>query len=165
MLKKLVCLLLVCAIAAGIAGCDAISRKFTRKKEIKKEPYMFYTPALTEQQYPNADLYKRHYVYWKTLVEDLITHLGENSKRDRQTFDDAIGNLRFMARYITGDDNIKILNKRINELENIAGRGARIDGNDPQIGVIRSGLESHMRAVDKKFMPHKMEKYFKPNEK
>ena len=97
--SKIIGIILVTVFAVNTVGCDAVMKKFTRKKKAKQVRPMFYKEAEGEPERPPVELYSMHYVYWKTWMDDLIANAGKNTKRDKRAAAEAIGNLMDMKKY------------------------------------------------------------------
>src|SRR3989338_5931918 len=100
MLKKFIAIILALVFITNLAGCEAVQRKFMRKKKAKPVRPMFYVEDEETPKRPPVELYMVHYVYWKTWMDDLIANAGKNLKRDKRAVAEAIGNLADMKKYL-----------------------------------------------------------------
>ncbi|MFA5142728.1 MAG: hypothetical protein WC522_00995 [Candidatus Omnitrophota bacterium] len=104
--------LLAVVLVLSLTGCDAVQRKFTRKKKVVKAPRIYQIKKYPVR--PPAELYKKHYSYWQSWQAELIQVFGQNSKKDKRCVEEAIGQLKDMR-------NILIPSKA-EELERHIGR-------------------------------------------
>jgi hypothetical protein len=101
-LRRLIGIVLVITFMVTVCGCAALKKKFTRKKKPQK-PTVYYDLEKYAKE-PNAVLYKRHYVYWKTWQEELINKLSENNyKKNARCTQGIISNLNDMKRYLSAE--------------------------------------------------------------
>ena len=93
-MKRWVIFLTLIFFAASLGGCDAVQRKFTRKKKEVKMPRFYQLKKYPKK--PSPELYKQHYTYWRSWQEELIQFLGQNHKKDARAVEEAVGHLRDM---------------------------------------------------------------------
>jgi hypothetical protein len=82
-------------LAANLTGCEALQRKFTRKKkDTVKMPRFYQIKKYTKK--PSPELYKQHFAYWESWQSELIQYLGQNHKKDVRAMEEAVGHLKDM---------------------------------------------------------------------
>jgi len=91
-------------LVAGLTGCDAFVRKFTRKT---KEQEKLNEPVLVPQEYPSlfkssAEAYRQYSFYWKSWQDELLNSIDghSSSKKKASCIDEGIKNLIFMKSYL-----------------------------------------------------------------
>ncbi|MFC1593217.1 hypothetical protein ACFL4C_04310 [Candidatus Omnitrophota bacterium] len=91
--------LVVCgSLIAALSGCEAFSRKFTRKS---KKPKVREEIVLVPEDYSSSDIpveqrYREYFVFWKSWQEELIVNLEDTSssyKKRKSCIHEAIKNL------------------------------------------------------------------------
>jgi hypothetical protein len=114
-MKKLSVFIMIFFIAAGLAGCDSLQRKFTRKKKyVKPIPRLYQLKKYDVK--PSAALYSKHYAYWQSWMSELIQELGDNHKKDIRCIDEALSQLSDM-RNILVQEKAEELYKHIRRIE------------------------------------------------
>jgi hypothetical protein len=161
MLRKLIGTILAIALITNLCGCAALKRKFTRKKKHVK-PAVYYDLEKYAKE-PNAILYKRHYVYWKTWQEELINKLSEkNFKKNISCAQGIISNLEDMKRYLVTEkaenlqpyiDEMRALQKELSGKYIGMGRQTRL----------RNLLEKRYRRIKREFSYTKVKDYIVPD--
>ena len=95
--RKIILLLSVMILALNLTGCEAFTRKFTRKsKKDKAQEVMVLVPE--EYKGPNMsreELYRQYFLFWKSWHDELIQSLtdGANRKKPLDCVDEALKNL------------------------------------------------------------------------
>ena len=97
-MKRIFSFFLILSIAVSLTGCDAVQRKFTRKRKEVKTPHFYQLKKYARK--PSPFLYKQHFAYWASWQEELIQVIGENHKKDKQCVEEALGNLLDMQRIL-----------------------------------------------------------------
>ncbi|MBU4346150.1 MAG: hypothetical protein KKH29_02345 [Candidatus Omnitrophica bacterium] len=138
---KLKTLLLVTSylLLVTTLGCDAFVRKFTRKpkkenlslEEMVFEPKEYERPQMTKEE-----LYRHHFLYWKSWQDELIQVLSYNAVHKKQIdcVNEAIGNLE-QLRSLLNEERQKDLDIYLNQLKGLKGLikkdiyGSNIAGN------------------------------------
>lgn len=160
--RRGILLLLVTVLMVQMCGCEAIQRKFTRKKKRKPVSPKFYQ-GLPEETRPNIELYMMHYVYWKTWHQELVNKAGDNTKRDRMASSEVLGHLNDMKKYLAEEkaeelqgyiDETKVLTDQI-----VKGGG----GLNMKIGRLRQSLDNVRARIVRRFYHKKVRDYIKPN--
>ena len=149
-------------MAASLAGCATVQKKFTRKV---KEPKHTASVIPTEQgpyqkKFSNEFYYKSHFTLWKTWQSELIDSLGENRKKVARAGQEALGHLRDMRQYLLPEKQTE-LDGPIRELEKIATKtDAGLSASD--IGPLRADLERIRRVVAANFYYNKVKDQMAP---
>jgi hypothetical protein len=91
-------------LVAGLTGCEALGRKFTRKT---KETEKLNEPVLVPQEYPSlfknsAEAYRQYLFYWKSWQDELLNAITNHSspKKKASCIDEGVKNLVFMKNYL-----------------------------------------------------------------
>ncbi|MDD5436988.1 MAG: hypothetical protein PHX20_05540 [Candidatus Omnitrophica bacterium] len=92
--RKWIIVLAAVFFVTALSGCDAVQRKFTRKKKAPAMPRFYQLKKYPKK--PAAELYQKHYSYWRTWQAELIKTLGQNSKKDKRCAAEAVGQLKDM---------------------------------------------------------------------
>jgi len=144
---KYIVILILCI---SLTGCAALQRKFVRKK--KKEEKI--SAVITTHDYSKElrvdELYKKHFVFWKSWQSELIDKMDFNYKKRVTCFDNIIESLNEMRKYLA-DSKAEELEQFIKEIKSI----------DPDIKKKRLSknrkykmkrlLERTKRQIDKNF--------------
>ena len=91
-MKRWIIFLALVFFAANLTGCDAVQRKFTRKRKEVKTPRFYQLKKYPKK--PSPELYKQHFAYWRSWQEELIEFLGQNHKKDVRAVEEATGQLK-----------------------------------------------------------------------
>ena len=141
MTKKIIALALTIFLTTSLTGCEALQRKFTRKKKAKPIRPMFYKEVDgVSASRPAAELYMTHYVYWKTWMNDLIQNAGKNRKRDIRAANEAVANLDDMKEYLTGEKKEE-LEGYITELRKVATQVKGVSVNAARMSRLKQELD------------------------
>jgi hypothetical protein len=96
-MKKILSVLLFCFLLLDMLGCEAFTRKFTRKS---KKSNAAVEMVLVPQEYtgPNMskeELYRQHYTYWNSWQNELINALTQKAslKKKADCAQEALKNL------------------------------------------------------------------------
>ncbi len=155
-------ILLWILIAANLAGCASMQKKFTRKA---KEPKHTASVIPTEQgpyqkKFSNEFYYKSHFTLWKTWQSELIDSLGENRKKVARAGQEALGHLRDMKQYLLPDKQAE-LDSQIHDMEKIVTK-TDTGVSASEIGPLRSDLEKVRRLVAANFYYNKVKDQMTP---
>ncbi|MBU1038385.1 MAG: hypothetical protein KJ994_04980 [Candidatus Omnitrophica bacterium] len=114
-MRKISVFAMIFLLAVTLTGCDALQRKFTRKKkETKPIPRLYQLKKYDVK--PSAALYSKHYAYWQSWMSELIQDLGDNHKKDVRCIDEALSQLHDM-RNILVQEKADALTKHIRRIE------------------------------------------------
>ncbi len=86
-MKRFFAFVVCAAIALTTVGCDAFVRKFTRKKKMAPGQQEEMVLAPEEYKGPNMtkeELYRQHYLYWKSWHDELIESLASDRNHKKQ---------------------------------------------------------------------------------
>lgn len=160
-MRKIVSIVLILALALEFTGCEAVQRKFTRKK--KREPIRprFYQGGMAETR-PNLELYTMHYVYWKTWHEDLVDNAGTNSKRDTLACTEVIGNLIDMRKRLK-EKKAKELDAYIEKVKKITDEIRSGGFTSVRLGFLKQKLDNIKGRIIRKFYYKKVRDDIKPD--
>ncbi|MDP2927365.1 MAG: hypothetical protein Q8N80_00990 [Candidatus Omnitrophota bacterium] len=105
--KKILSVLLFCFLLLDLLGCEAFTRKFTRKS--KKSDAMV-EMVLTPEEYkgPNMtkeEIYRQYYLYWNSWQDELINALTQKAslKKKVDCAQEALKNLVNMKMMLVAD--------------------------------------------------------------
>jgi len=164
MFRKIVIIVICVFLLTSLAGCETIQRKFTRKPKEPVKPVPKFYEEEYKSEYPNSTLYDNHYMYWKAWMDELITALeGDNNKKQKQTVEYALGEIKSMQRYLM-DVKAQELQKDIDDLDKIAKK--------INLGTLTSGMaislrvdaDRHLMRVKKDFSLSQVKDYIKPQQ-
>ena len=141
---------LILVLCVSSVGCAALQRKFVRKKKEKER----YAPVITTFDYSKElrvdELYKKHYLFWKTWQMELIDNVDAGLKKRTTCYDYTMKNLLEMKGYLK-DPKSSELEVVIEEVKTI----------DPEIREknlsknkqyrITKLLERTLRQIEKRF--------------
>jgi len=153
-MKKILTFMIVVALAVSMVGCDAIQRKFTRKKKKKARRPRIYQVRKYEK-IPTPELYNKHFVYWQTWSAELIEVLGENVKKDRRCIQEMVGQLKDMQN-ILNPEKAAELQPHIDTAEDIRQTIVRGDLSHATESRVRRTLEREDRAIKRNFITSKV---------
>ena len=95
-LKKIFLFLLCFIILLGSAGCEAFTRKFTRKsKKSEQAVQMVLVPEEYRSNLTKEELYRQYFLFWKSWHEELENALTQKSslKKKADCAQEALKNL------------------------------------------------------------------------
>jgi hypothetical protein len=165
LIKRIICAFLVCVLCLQASGCSILrplKRKFIRKKKEEEPAPSIVTQFDRYEKEPNLKLYQRHYVYWKTWQEELISKIGENALKDLQCIRQIIANLNDMKRYLkeekaTGLDPIIA---EMSEIKELIDRNILTDRHKDRVRRI---LEKNYRLLKREFYYKKVKEDILPD--
>ena len=160
MVRKIINIILIASLITGMTGCEALQRKFTRKKKAKAVRPMFYRKGEGETTRPPSELYITHYIYWKAWMDDLINNAGTNKKRDKRACDEAVSDLLDMKKYLEGEKKEE-LDKYINETRKLTDKIAAGSLTKMRLGRIKQQLDGVKRRIMQKFRYKKVKGFIK----
>src|SRR3989338_4422986 len=73
--RKIIIFILLCSSLLGLAGCEAFKRKFIPKKKPEARKIVLYGQKEYIRE-PNEELYKKHFLFWKSWQGELAEALG-----------------------------------------------------------------------------------------
>ena len=155
--------LLIGVLVLSIVGCDAFTKKFTRKPKTQEaEPEMILTPVVYEPKIEsNKNLYANYYVVWKSWYGELLDSMYPdlNHKKQLECINYVIQNLENMRNLLL-EQKQKVLDEKLIQLneikEIIAAPNMNLD-----FSSLRDRLDLIRRAIHKDFSYPKIEKWIK----
>ncbi len=153
-MKRLALLIMVVLIASSMVGCDALQRKFTRKKKAAPKKPRIYQLEKYEKK-PTPELYNKHFVYWQTWSGELIEVLGQNRKKDMRCIEEMVGNLKDMQNILSKEKG-DALQPHIDTAMDIKNTLNRGDMSFSVKNSVHSTLEREDRAIKRGFITSKV---------
>jgi hypothetical protein len=94
-------------------GCDAFVRKFTRKpkkEDLPQEEMVLVPEEYKGSQMGREELYRQHFLFWKSWQDELINALFQKSSRKRQIdcAEEALKNLTALKGLLNAEQNKKL---------------------------------------------------------
>ena len=158
-MKKITTLIIVVALAISLVGCDALQRKFTRKKKKKaKRPRIYQVKKY--ELVPTPELYNKHYVYWQTWSGEIIELLGQNHKKDVRCIEEIVGQLNDMQNILV-EPKVSELQKHIDRMEDVQDTIKRGGLSFATQASVKQKLEREDRAIKREFITSKVKSYIK----
>ena len=118
--KQLVLFVFCCSMIAGLIGCDAFVRKFTRKP--KKEQISREEMVLVPEEYKSTmtpeQMYRQYFLFWQSWQDELIESLVQKRSNKKQVdcAQEALKNLANL-RAMMKEDKQKKFDVYINDLK------------------------------------------------
>jgi formate dehydrogenase maturation protein FdhE len=152
-MKRLGVFIIMIFLAATITGCDAMQRKFTRKKTVVKQPHFYQLKKYKKK--PSPELYKQHYAYWASWQEEMVQFIGQNHKKDERSIEEAIGHLKDMQNILIPSkaEELQPHIERMEGAKEIIFRGELSFANKD---YIRSTIEREDRLIKREFCYNKV---------
>ncbi len=147
-MRKIILFLLMSALLANLTGCDAMQRKFTRKKKEVKRPRIYQLKKYEKK--PSPELYKKHYAWWTGWQSEILNTLGQNHKRDKKCIEEIISNLRDMQGLLV-PEKADLLETHIRRLEEAKEVIFREDLGQANKVFVRTTLEREERYIKREF--------------
>lgn len=158
-MKKLLLIALICALATTLTGCDALQRKFTRKKKAPaKMPRIFQEKRYIKS--PTPELYQKHYIYWVTWQAEVLQKLGKNRRRCERCMEELIGHLQDMQNMLVPEKG-DVLTPHIKNLMVVRDMIAKNDLGKGNETYARMTLEREDRYIKREFSLSKVRKYIR----
>lgn len=161
-LKRPVPIILIISMLMSTTGCEALRKKFTRKKKAKPVRPMFYKEEEGEAARPPVELYITHYVYWETWMDDLIANAGKNKKRDKRAATEAIGNLMDMKKYLS-DEKKEEIQGYIDKVSVVTEKMLAGSVSKSRMGKLKQDLDRVRRVIVRKFYYKKVKDHIVTN--
>jgi len=100
MFKRIVAPFFILIICVSLVGCAALQRKFVRRKKKQEIP----TPVITTFDYSKElrvdELYKRHFLFWKTWHLELMERMDATYKKRLDCYDNTLIELGEFRKYL-----------------------------------------------------------------
>lgn len=148
-MKRYFIFVLAILVLFNLIGCDALQRKFTRKKKATVKAPRIYQLKKYEKK-PSPELYKQHYAYWQSWHSELIKVLGQNHKKDKRCIEEAVGHLIDMHNILVPEKG-KELESHIAKLEEIKDIIFKEEPTQANKDYISRTLEREDRVIKKEF--------------
>ncbi len=156
-MKKTFSIILVLILTISLTGCEAIQRKFTRKRKKKAVTPRFFNEGISETR-PKPELYAMHYVYWKTWQEDLINNLGLNRKRDLLACSEIMTNLKDMRKLLIEEKAVE-LDPYVKEMQAITDSITEGSMTTIREGLVKRRLDTLRARIVGQFYIKKIQEY------
>lgn len=141
------CIFILCV---SLAGCAGLQRKFARKK--KQEERI--APVITTYDYSKElrveELYKKHFLFWKSWQTELIDRMDGTYKKRTECFDFTVSSLVEMKKYLK-KPKAEELEKIIVKVKSIDPEVKKVRLSKSQKYRIKQILENTKRQIDKRF--------------
>jgi hypothetical protein len=158
-MKKMMIILMAAFIAINLTGCDALQRKFTRKKKAPvKMPRIFQEKKYVKS--PTPELYQKHYVYWMTWHSEVLQKLGKNRLRCERCMEELIGHLQDMQNMLVPEKGGE-LTPHIKNLMTVRDMIMKDDLGKGNETYARMTLEREDRYIKREFSLSKVRKYIR----
>jgi len=147
--KKTIAWFLLIFMLVNLTGCEALAKKFRRKKkEEVKMPRMYQVKIYVKQ--PTPELYRKHFAYWASWHSELIQELGENHKRDLLCIEQIVSNLKDMQNVLVPEKG-KDLTPHIEKLAKVRDVIVTEDLTTANKTYVSRTLEREERFIKKEF--------------
>jgi hypothetical protein len=137
-------------LCISFAGCAGLQRKFTRKKKKEERP----VPVITTYDYAKDlrvdELYKKHFLYWRTWQDELIERMEDTYKKRIECYDNAVIHLMEIRGYLR-DTKAEELEPFLKEIKSIDPDIRKKVLSKSEIYRMRHMLEITRRQIDKRF--------------
>lgn len=91
---------IILVLCIFLTSCAGLQRKFTRNKKEEAKS----APIVTTYDYAKElrvdELYKKHFLFWKTWQSELIDRMDDSCKKRIECYDEALENLKEMKKYL-----------------------------------------------------------------
>ena len=159
-MKKWGLVLLAIVFLAGLTGCDAVQRKFTRKKTVVKQPHFYQLKKYTRK--PSPELYKQHFAYWQSWQGELVQFIGDNHKKDERAIEEALGHLKDMQNLLI-PSKAEAIEPHIDNMERAREIVLRGELSFANKDYVRSIVEREGRIIGKDFCYQKVKNDIRTN--
>jgi hypothetical protein len=148
-MRRIISMLLICSVVMSLTGCDALQRKFTRKKKTEAKRPRFYQLKKYPKK-PSPELYKQHYAYWSSWQGSLLQCLGQNHKKDARSMEEALGHLKDMQSLLI-PSKAEEMQSHIEKMENAKDIIMRGPLSFADKDYVRSVIDREDRAIKRGF--------------
>jgi hypothetical protein len=161
-MKRILPVVLIIFAVAELSGCEAIQRKFTRKRKRTPIAPRFYQEGEVDTR-PNLELYMMHYMYWKTWHEELVAKAGENSKRDRLATGSVLTHLEDMKKYLVEEKAAELEGyiEQVREMTRLINSSS--GSTDMKMGYLRQRMDNIRARIIRNFYYKKVMDHIKPD--
>jgi len=137
-------------LCLDIVGCAGLQRKFIRKKKVEERP----APIITTYDYAKDlrvdELYKKHFLFWRTWQDELILRIDESYKKRIDCYDNLVMHLDEMAGYLKEEKSTE-LRPYIEEIKSLDNVIRKKNLSESETYRLRHIFEITRRQIDKKF--------------
>ena len=158
-MKRPIAVLVALVLILSLSGCDALQKKFTRKKKAAIKMPRFYQLRKYEKK-PSPELYKKHFGYWESWQGTLIVVLSQNNKKDKRCIEEAIGQLKDMQ-YILVSEKGEEMQPHIETMERARNIIFKGDLSFANKDTVRMTLEKEDRVIKRDFSYSKVRNFLK----
>jgi hypothetical protein len=141
-----------------MAGCGGLQRKFARKKTEETR----ISPVITTYDYSKElraeELYKKHFLFWKSWQTELIDRLSGTYKKRAECYNYAIMSLYEMKKYLK-EPKAAELEEFITMIKSVDPEVKEPRLSRSQQYRIGNMLESARRRIDRQFSYKKVKDY------
>jgi len=159
-LKNILFAFVVYFVILNFVGCEAFTRKFTRKSKNENLPQteMVLVPEEYRDTMGKEELYHKYFLFWKSWHDELINSLsiGANHKKQIGSANEAIKNLEQLKAYLNAEKQ-KELDIYLNQLKTLKELITK-DAYGSNYSVNRYTAESIRRSILRKFSYSKISK-------
>lgn len=159
-MKKILSIIVIITVLFNLTGCEAVRKKFTRKKKIVKAPRIYQVKKYEKK--PTPELYKKHYAYWASWQSEIIKVLGQNHKKDMRCIEEILGNLKDMQNILV-KEKADELEPRIDALTKVREMIFNEDLTSIRVDMIKRKLEHEERLIKREFAYDKVKDHLKAN--
>lgn len=157
-MKRVISVLLIFFIVMNLTGCEALKKKFTRKKKTVTMPRIYQPKKYVKA--PSPELYKKHFAYWQSWQSELISVLGENHKKDMRCAEEIVGHLKDMQNILV-QEKAEELSPHIERMIRVKERIFDEDMTTANREYIRTSLEHEDRIINRDFSYAKVRDFLK----
>ena len=147
-------------VILNLIGCEAFTRKFTRKSKNENLPQteMVLVPEEYRSTMSKEELYRQYFLFWKSWHDELINSLsiGANHKKQIGSANEAIKNLEQLKAYLNAEKQ-KELDIYLNQLKTLKELITK-DAYGSNFSVNRYTAESIRRSILRDFSYSKISK-------
>jgi hypothetical protein len=160
--KRFLMYIFILVLSISFVGCAGIQRKFTRKKKKEEVP----APVITTYDYKKdlrvSELYKKHFLYWKTWQDELIERIDEGYKKRIECYDNLVMHLMEFGKYLV-DSKTKELEPFIKKIKSIDPDIRKKRLSKSEENKMRNLLEKSRRQIDRGFSYPKVKDFLELN--
>ena len=122
-ISQMIFLFSLFCLISSLLGCEAFTRKFTRKrKRVKLEEPVFVPEEYSLADVPVEQRYRQYFLFWKSWQDELITALASSSsyKKRKDCIKQAIDNLKELRTFLFEEKQkeLDVYLERLRRLEN-----------------------------------------------
>ena len=141
---------IILVLCFSLTGCAGLQRKFVRKKKQQDRV----APVVTTRDYSKglrvAELYKKHFLFWKAWQLELIDRLDAAYKKRVSCYDYTVDSLMEMKKYMRAS-KAEELDPFIKDIESMESLIKKKRLTKSQKYKIKQVLERTRRQIEKKF--------------